>query len=293
MKKVFKTILSMSLIVAIISALLVPTQAQAKTKSSLFGDENEFDNTYEALEAFEELDVDQILMPVSVGQTAHLLFNYNGEIVKSSKVKWKVIEGKDCVKVVKKGKLYKGVKPGDAVIQGTYKDSTIKFGVTVYEKTTVKAQKVKLDNVSVKIPKNYVQFYADLGSAITYYLNTKKESCMGIISQPMAISADDVTEEEWAIMDATLSQGFLNMDISSFGMDSFGFIVDNDATIRELKYADHGTYVLKFTCSAKNCDDMVFGVAVFFKENKLVIMVNVSYDDELCEEELDYIIKNN
>lgn len=291
MKKVFKTILSMSLIVAIISALLVPTQAQAKTKSSLFGDENEFDNTYEALEAFEELDVDQILLPVSVGQTAHLLFNYNGEIVKSSKVKWKVIEGKDCVKVVKKGKLYKGVKPGDAVIQGTYKDSTIKFGVTVYEKTTVKAQKVKLDNVSVKIPKNYVP-YTYIGSTLTY-INTKKESYLAIMSETMAVSANDVTEEEWAIMDANLSQGFLNIDISSFGMDSFGFIVDNDATIRELKYADHGTYVLKVTCPAKNCDDMVFGAAVFFKKNKLVVMANVSYDDELCEEELDYIIKNN
>ena len=76
-------------------------------------------------------------------------------------------------------------------------------------------------------------------------------------------------------------------------MDSFGFIVDNDATIRELKYADHGTYVLKVTCPTKNCDDMVFGAAVFFKKNKLVVMANVSYDDELCEEELDYIIKNN
>lgn len=289
MKKILKSFLSMSLIVAIVSTLLLPTQAQAKTKS-LVADKDKV-NVLDAIEAFENSGLDQILMPVSVGQTAHLLFNYNGEIVKSSKVKWKVIEGKDCVKVVKKGKLYKGVKPGDAVIQGTYKDSTIKFGVTVYEKTTVKAQKVKLDNVSVKIPKNYVP-YTYLGSELTY-LNTKKESYLAITSETMAVSADDVTEEEWAIMDANLSQGLLNIDISSFGMDSFGFIVDNDATIRELKYADHGTYVLKVTCPAKNCDDMVFGAAVFFKKNKLVVMANVSYDDELCEEELDYIIKNN
>ena len=289
MKKTLKSFLSMSLIVAIVSTLLLPTQAQAKTKS-LVADKDKV-NVLDAIEAFENSGLDQILMPVSVGQTAHLLFNYNGEIVKSSKVKWKVIEGKDCVKVVKKGKLYKGVKPGDAVIQGTYKDSTIKFGVTVYEKTTVKAQKVKLDNVSVKIPKNYVP-YTYLGSELTY-LNTKKESYLAITSETMEVSADDVTEEEWAIMDANLSQGLLNIDISSFGMDSFGFIVDNDATIRELKYADHGTYVLKVTCPAKNCDDMVFGVAVFFKKNKLVVMANVSYDDELCEEELDYIIKNN
>ena len=163
--------------------------------------------------------------------------------------------------------------------------------MTVYEKTTVKAQKVKLDNVSVKIPKNYVP-YTYIGSTLTY-INTKKESYLAITSETMAVSADDVTEEEWAIMDANLSQGFLNIDISSFGMDSFGFIVDNDATIRELKYADHGTYVLKVTCPAKNCDDMVFGAAVFFKKNKLVVMASVSYDDELCEEELDYIIKNN
>lgn len=289
MKKILKSFLSMSLIVAIVSALIMPTQAQAKTKS-LVADKDKV-NVLDAIEAFENSGLDQILIPVSVGQTAHLLFNYNGEIVKSSKVKWKVIEGKDCVKVVKKGKLYKGVKPGDAVIQGTYKDSTIKFGVTVYEKTTVKAQKVKLDNVSVKIPKNYVP-YTYIGSTLTY-LNTKKESYLAITSETMAVSADDVTEEEWAIMDANLSQGLLNIDISSFGMDSFGFIVDNDATIRELKYADHGTYVLKVTCPAKNCDDMVFGAAVFFKKNKLVVMANVSYDDELCEEELDYIIKNN
>ena len=77
MKKILKSFLSMSLIVAIVSTLLLPTQAQAKTKS-LVADKDKV-NVLDAIEAFENSGLDQILMPVSVGQTAHLLFNYNGD----------------------------------------------------------------------------------------------------------------------------------------------------------------------------------------------------------------------
>ncbi len=290
MKKTLKSFLSMSLIVAIVSTLLMPTQAQAKTKS-LVADKDKV-NVLDAIEAFENSGLDQILQPVSVGQTSHLCFVYDGEIVKPSKVKWKVTEGKDIVKIVKKGKLYKGLKEGEAVIEGTYKGTTLKFGVTVYKKTTVKAQKLKFDDISIKIPKNYLMF-ADLGGGSATYINTKNEIALAIQVSDMPVSADDITEDVWAYMDPSMAESILSIDISSFGLDSFGYAIDNEKTEREAICSDHGVYAFKFKCPMKNYDDMFLGIVVLYKKDKLFTIINISFDEDLSDQELDYILNNN
>ena len=272
MKNKFFKVLCAALAFSVIFELFAPMSVEAKSEKSASGSET--------------VGAEQTIMqPVYVGQTNTLILITKDGVAKPSKVKWKVTGGTGKVKISKKKHTYKGVKAGTVNITATYKKKSYDFVLEVLKKKSIKAQTVKVNDISLKIPANY-ELIAD-----TVFSNTKKEAGMIVNGEDLGVDVSDLSDSDWEEFDKILIGEFEAMDLSTF--DLYGFGIDNSKIKREVKKLEHGVYAINFEYSVKNVGKYYYKMVSIVRGSSQKLAVFFALNEKNITSDVEYFLKNN
>ncbi|MCR5829585.1 MAG: hypothetical protein K6F93_04445 [Lachnospiraceae bacterium] len=274
MKNLLKKLISFGLVFVLISGIFVSVPVQAKEKKT---------DTAVSEDLFSSASQ---LQSIYVGQKLRLVFTYDGKIIKYSKIKWSIPEGKDYVKLLNKGKYYKGIKPGKAIIRAKYNNRTFDYQVEVLPKTTVKAQTIEALGQSLNIPKNLVLLGEQNGAVV--YNSTKNELAVIINVLNAPVNFDSLSDEQWDAIDVSMGEQIKNMDLSS--------LIQYDTSVEdamEFEIKDHGFYVGKQAFKINNIGTYYCAIVYILDGDYMKLFSVVSLNKDVFDENVEYIIANN
>ena len=265
-----KKLLSMLLIAMFALCAFAPLTAQAKSKVST---------------TVEKSDV------IYVGQSKKLIFSYNGTAVDSSDISWKISKGKKYIKL--SGDTIKGKKAGTAVVKATYEDKQVVITFKVKKKSSPKAQTVEVNSTKVKIPANYVQTRESSDRQLDF-MSTKKDT--KLIVNVVNTGLNDFDGLTQSKKSECLKQ--LEKFTKDYGAnyESTIMYVDGNDIVSSDKYTEafsENAIIGHFSYELKNIGTIYVKEAYILKGNKEIIVSSVSYDESDCENDIEYVLKNN
>ncbi len=231
------------------------------------------------------------------GQAANISFTYEGKVVKPSKVKWKITEGKKYVKIAKNKKTIKGLKAGTAVLEGSYKDKQTTFTITVKKAPKNKTGNLTMNGVTVNIPTGYDIISEETSNSLSKTMLSstgKKNGAITLFARSSKVNPATLDDKLWEQVNSELVAGAVNaIQRLAFDFVNAGFEIEVDESTLTYSAVHNGMASASCRFELKYFGSCWVSTIYWLKGDQILSASIVSYDENANQLATSYLIENN